>query len=239
MKKKIKRLISGILIIYVFLILFPQVLFANVLEYKGFAVYYHSDELKIENIKNILDKSQKLLTKSELYDNSKSQKIFICNSYNEFSFFALTSKRAFAVNLPIIQNIFLSKSFFLKNTIVRNGETNNLRKLSAIITHETTHSLLENKLGFLKFKLLPNWKNEGYCDYIAQGSSYNQEKGMKEICNGSETQNSLSFKYFKYRMLTKYLFEENNISIEKFLKNDFNLKELNENMKNKYCTQQR
>ena len=85
------------------------------------------------------------------------------------------------------------------------------------------NSLLENKLGLLKYKLLPSWKNEGYCDFIANESSFNKQKGVKEICNDTKNTDSPSFKYFKYRMITEYLFEERKVTLEKFLDEDFDL----------------
>jgi hypothetical protein len=153
-------------------------------------------------------------------------------------FFALFSRKAFAVNYPITQNIFLSKSSITENSILRNGKENNKRTLSGVIAHETTHSLLENNLGIVKYKLLPSWKNEGYCDFIANESSFNKQKGLQDICNYKDNSDIPSFKYFKYRIITEYLFEERKITLEKFLNDDFELEEINKNLKKKYCTQQ-
>ena len=145
------------------------------------------------------------------------------------------SRKAFAINYPISQNIFISKSSISQNYTLRNGKENNKRTLSGVIAHETVHSLLENKLGLLKYKLLPSWKNEGYCDFIANESSFNKQKGVKEICNDTENKDITSFKYFKYRMITEYLFEERKVTLEKFFDEDFDLKNINNNLKKKYC----
>jgi hypothetical protein len=55
---------------------------------------------------------------------------------------------------------------------VTQGQT---RTLSDTIAHEQTHGLLRNFLG-LKAFTAPNWKIEGYCDYIAQNGSLNSEQ---------------------------------------------------------------
>ncbi|MBJ7882508.1 hypothetical protein [Gelidibacter salicanalis] len=239
--KKTKKILNwffgGISLTYILIIIFPQFIFANKLEYKNFSVYYHSNEINTENLKSVLEESQKLLMTTKLFETEINQDVFICNSYNEFSFFALLSRKAFAVHYPITQNIFLSKSSISDNYILRNGERNNKRTLSGVIAHETTHSLLENKLGTLKYKLLPTWKVEGYCDFVANESSLNEQKGFKDICIDKENSNSLAFKYFKYRISTQYLFNERKISMEEFLNNNFDLNEINENLKEKYCTQ--
>lgn len=109
--------------------------------------------------------------------------------------------------------------------------------LSYILLICFPHLLFANKLGLLKYKLLPSWKNEGYCDFIANESSFNKQKGVKEICNDTENTDIPSFKYFKYRMITEYLFEERKITLEKFLDEDFDLENINNNLKKKYCAQ--
>ena len=235
-KKIFNWLLGGISFSYFLAIVFPSFLFANKLEYKSFSVHYHSNDINREELRLIIDKSENLLKGTELFKTIK-QDIFICNSFNEFTFFALLSRKAFAVNYPVFQNIFLSKSFASEDYILRNGKENNKRTLSGVIAHETVHSLLENKLGILKYKLLPSWKNEGYCDFIANESSFNEKKGLQDICNDKDNSESTSFKYFKYRKITQYLFEERKITLEKFLNDDFGLEEINENLKNKYCTQ--
>ncbi|MAC85735.1 MAG: hypothetical protein CMC94_02170 [Flavobacteriales bacterium] len=237
-KKILNWLIGGISFYYFLAIVFPSFLFANKLEYKSFSVHYHSNDINTEELKLVLDKSESLLYNTELFKKGISQDIFICNGYSEFTFFALMSRKAFAVNYPIFQNIFISKSSVLQNYILRNGKENNKRTLSGVIAHETVHSLLENKLGLLKYKLLPSWKNEGYCDFIANESSFNEQKGLTNICNDEVNSESASFKYFKYRKITQYLFEERKITLEKFLNDDFEMEEINKNLKKKYCTQQ-
>ena len=231
-------LLGGLILIYLSIIIFPQFLFANKLEYKNFSVYYHSNDVNIDQLKLILDKSEQLIQNSELFNSDVNQSLFICSSFNEFTFFSLLARKAFAVNYPITQNIFLSKSSISEDFIFRNGKHYNKRTLSGVIAHETTHSLLENYLGIIQYKLLPNWKNEGYCDFIANESSYNEQEGIIEICNEKADMENSSFKYYKYRLFTNFLFQENNISVDKFLTEDFDLDKLNQDLTNTYCTQQ-
>ena len=238
-KKIINWLLRGISLTYAAIIIFPSFLFANNLEYNNFNVHYHSSEINVEQLKSVLDKSQNLLANTELYKARINQDIFLCNSFNEFTFFALFSRKAFAVNYSITQNIFLSKSSITENSILRNGKENNKRTLSGVIAHETTHSLLQNNLGIVKYKLLPSWKNEGYCDFIANESYYKKKKGYQDICNNKDNSDIPSFKYFKYRIITEYLFEERRITLKKFLNDDFELEEINEILKKKYCIQHR
>ena len=238
---KIKKIliwsISGLLIIYFLAHIFPQFLFGNKLDYKCFTVYYHSKNINKQELELVLDKSVELLKASELFEKEMKQKLFLCNGFVEFAFYAPMIRKAFGGNYPLSQNVFLSKSNVSENITRRNGKENNERTMSSVIAHETTHSLLKNKLGFLKNELLPTWKKEGYCEFIAGESSYNQQKGLQNICNGNENLDSPSFKYFKYRLYVKYLFEDVNLTINEFVNESFELNKLNESLKSKYCTQ--
>ena len=234
-KKKINRIASIIAIVYILALVFPQYAFANKFVYKNFTVYYHAGEADEDAIKSVLDESMALLNKSVLFNQEKEQRIFVCGSFSEFTFFSPFSRKSFAVNYALMQNIFLSESSFSENRIIRNSDTNNRRTLSAVIAHETTHSLLEDNLGIVKYKLLPSWKNEGYCDHIAQESSYDEEIGLEEICKGNKDTGSMSFTYFKYKKYADYLLDVKGVNVEEFLKNDFILEELDSKLVEEFC----
>jgi len=237
--KKTKKisyyLVSGLGLLYLALIFFPNFLFANTFEYKNFKVHYHSEELDTQKLTSILDKSLSLLEGSELFEPQSEQEVFLCSSFGEFTLFAPLARKSFAVNYPLAQHIFLSKSDIANNRIERNGDTYNTRILSSVIAHETVHSLLENRLGFLKYKLLPSWKNEGYSDFIAQETSYDANVGLQELCQGVEPSNSPSFKYFEYKTMTQHLFADQKISMDNFLNEDFNLETLRKSFKGIHC----
>ena len=114
-KKIFNWILKGLILSYILLICFPHLLFANKLDYKNFSVYYHSNDINTEELKLVLDQSENLLKKTELFKKGISQDIFICNGYSEFTFFALLSRKAFAVNYPISQNVFISKSSISQN----------------------------------------------------------------------------------------------------------------------------
>ena len=61
--------------------------------------------------------------------------------------------------------------------------------------HEVAHSLIENHLGILKNKMLPVWKAEGYCEFIAHESSIDETTGL-EMFKKEQDDGSKSFKYW-------------------------------------------
>ncbi len=239
--KSIKLTIIFLLVIlasYFFLMFCPQVMFSNKFKYKIFTVYYHSGEISQQDLISIIDKSVELMEKSELFDNGINQKIYLCSGFYEYTFFVPLSRKGFGANYPISHDVFISKPNTSANTAEKNEIENNVRTLSSVISHESMHSLISEKLGFLKYKFLPSWKNEGYCEYIANESSYDEKRGLAEICEGKNNTASTSFEYFKYRLYTKYLFDDERINIDKFFNVDFDFIDLNKKIFIKYCSGQ-
>ena len=244
LKRSTKRLLISIgiffgiivlsILLYISILLFPQLIFANKFEYKNFTVYYQDSKINHEDMTFVLDKSIELLSQSELFDNQFKQNVFICSSYSEYSFLAPMHGSTFGVNVSLTRNIILANSSFPDNLSIRKGNDNNKRTLSSVIAHETVHSLLVNKLGFAKYRFLPTWKNEGYCDFIANESSYDELTGMDNICNDIAV-DSPSFEYFKYRLYATYLFQEKKITLESFLNDDFDIQNLHKEIKEVYC----
>lgn len=235
--KKAKKIIvfslAFLLVGYSLFFLFPQIAFRNKFEYKSFIIYSHSQVDK--NIFVILDSAENLISFSELYKNkSKQYKIYLCNNFLEFSFFAPTQRHAFACNNPLTNNIFISKSNILLNRVERNGSENNFRTLSGAIAHEVAHTLIENYIGIIKYMRLDTWKNEGYADFIAKESSFDYMKGINSLCN-YQSPSFPSFKYFKYRLYIKYLIKEKKLSYKKILSDNFSLQQLDEDIQKKYC----
>lgn len=232
-RKFISLSLTFLLTIYLALLFFPQVIFANKLDYKSFTIYSH---FKLDkNIFTILDSAENLISKSELYtDKSAKKRIFICNSFFEYSFLAPTQRHAFACTNPLTNNILLSKCNILLNKIERNGDDNNIRTLSGTIVHEVTHILIENKIGLLKNMQLDTWKKEGYCDFVAKESSFDFTAGMQLLCTNQNT-SSPSFQYFKYRLYIDYLIKDRHLSFSEILNDKFDLSKLDTALKKKYC----
>jgi hypothetical protein len=97
-----------------------------------------------------------------------------------------------------------------------------------------THTLIENKIGFLKNRQLDAWKKEGYCDFIAKESSFDFTTGIQSLCANQNT-SSPSFQYFKYRLYIDYLIKDRYLSFNEIVNDKFNLAELDTALKKKYC----
>lgn len=219
--------ILGILILYIGILSFPNFLFSQVRHYKNFRVYAHVD--LDSNIISIIDSSQARIERSKLFDSEITHNVYLCNSNLEYAFFALPAQNSFACKYPGINSIFISVSD-VKADIVRKPQSDKTRSLSGTMAHEATHNLVENELGIIKYKLLANWKNEGYCDFIANESSINYDIGLSQFC-----ENNLNHNYFKYRLWIEYLILHKNQSFVDIAKGDFSTKEISKQIKKHHC----
>ncbi len=213
-KKIVDRFATILICIYLLTWIFPYYFFNHKIEYKNFKIY--STTKISNNISNILDRTDSLLSASEIYTTNIEHRIFICNNFALYTFFTPLARKAFACNYPIIKNIFIANSNIDKDIAFSNRKKNNKRSLSSVIAHEIMHSLIEKHIGLIKNRMLPTWKAEGYCEFIAQESSINIKTGMEMFKKGQKD-SSKTFKYFEYRKVMEYLINEKNLSFDDVL----------------------
>jgi hypothetical protein len=97
--------------------------------------------------------------------------------------------------------------------------------LSGVIAHEVTHNLIRKKFGLINsFTSLPNWKDEGYCEYVAGDGTLSFEEGSRRWKENPN--NDSKYAYFKYHQMVKYLLDVEKISVEELFNRDFDEKEL-------------
>jgi hypothetical protein len=201
---------------------FPQYLFAHELSYERFNVY--SRQPLDENIQKVLDDAEARLTKSTIYDASVSRQVFLTDSHAMYAFLSNKAFRSFANSVPFINNIIINRSDVANDRVYLNRPLRNNRSLSGVIAHEVTHLFIRKRVGTLRAVLMPTWKNEGYCEYIAGDTTITYEEGIrlwKENPNDDSRYN-----YIKYTLMVKYLLEHEKLSIEEVFNRDFDVKEL-------------
>jgi len=200
---------------YVLILMFPQVFFANELAHKGLTAYSRST--LDPSMESILDSAQARLEAAAIYDPEIHPRIFLCESHGFYSFLSAGIRagsfgKTFAA-LPS-ENVFINQSDPRQNLVFRKAPTDNQRKLDEVIAHEATHLLLRKKLGFLENITAPRWKKEGYCEYVAGGSTLSEEEGVRRW--KASPDDDSHYRYFKYRMLVKHLLETKAMPVEEF-----------------------
>jgi hypothetical protein len=208
---------------YLLTIIFPQFLFANELSYKNFQVY--SRQPLDGNIERVLDLAEARLAKSPIYDREMTQRIFISDLYALYTFLGPFSRKAFANTIPVAGHIRVGKIDAKHDLVFRNSDADNQRSLSGVLAHEVTHNLIRKRFGLINsFTSLPNWKDEGYCEYVAGEGTLSFEEGVRRW---KENPNDESrYAYFKYHQMVKYLLDVEKISVEELFNESFDKKKL-------------
>ena len=185
-------------VIYVLLLAFPQLYFSTRSEHGPFVV--HAKAPLDERMKGILDLAAERIARSEFHDPQMKFTIVLCGGQATYSFFAPTARDAFASTYPLLRTIYINAHDPATDKVLRPAPKNNVRSLSGTIAHEAGHVMLEKSLGLLKYRMLPVWLNEGYCDHLAGESSIADLEGRAMFCEGT-----LDHPYFLGRLRVEHL----------------------------------
>jgi hypothetical protein len=199
-------------LLYIGLYTFPQVLFPHSYSLQGVTVYARSPfpSETTERIAEIV----KLIARSELAVAGRTERIFVCNQPWLFRLLLPISAGAFAYSLPVTDNVFVAKADLVHNLARSAAPDFNTRSFSAVVAHEITHGLIRHKVGLLHSP--PTWVIEGYCDYVAQESSFPEAKGLHLLATGKHHPSG-SFQYFIYRQMISYLIEDRHFSFQQIV----------------------
>jgi capsule polysaccharide modification protein KpsS len=229
MKKRIIRLARYLFLFaavaFIFLLAYPQVLFAHEVSYKNFNVY--SREPISQDVYAMLDKVEVQLSASQLNNTAVKPKIFLTNSQKLYSLLSLyIGGNSFGKGFPLLptSNVFINEADISRDLVFRKAPANNQRSLSGVISHEITHLHIRSRFGYVQNVTLPTWKKEGYCEYVAGGSTLDYETGVRLW--KANPNNDTGYQYFKYYLLVKHLLEKEGLTVEEFLNRDIDRAQL-------------
>jgi hypothetical protein len=194
---------------YVLLLTFPQVLFANSMEHGKFRVY--SREPIEPAIANVLDVAESKLKASPIYDSDVSRDVYLTNSHAMYAALSHKAYNSFANSVPFINNIFVNKTDIPADLVFVDRDYNNSRSLSGVIAHETIHLFIRERYGTVAATLMPTWKVEGYCEYVAGDSTITQEEGGRRWRENPN--DDTRYRYIKYHLMVKHLLEEEKLGV--------------------------
>lgn len=228
-KSRLYRVLSKLLsyalvttfLLYLGLLSQTQILFANTISYKNYNVYFNQE---IDtNIISILDEVELKGSKSKFNDMKMEFNIFIFDNFILYNLLAL-QRSSFGATTPFSKNIFINLSD-VKNNKVYTDTSTFTRPMSEVITHEIIHAQTMVKKGIIATQLVfPTWKQEGYCEYIAEATALDYKVGISLF--EQQVAKAPGLEYFKHYIKVKYLIEIKKLDIETIFEMQINEIEL-------------
>ena len=209
---------------YLVLLAFPQALFAYSTEHGKFRVY--AREPLGEEIVQVLDKAEAKLKTSPIYDAELRLNIYLTGSHGMYALLSHKAYRSFANSVPYIDNIFINKTDVAADRVILNREFSNTRSLSGVIAHETAHLFIRKRYGTVAAWLMPTWKNEGYCEYIAGDTTITLEEGIRRWRESPH--NDTNYRFIKYQLMVQHLLVREGVSVDDLFTKTWDEKELAE-----------
>jgi hypothetical protein len=205
--------ISMLAVAYLILLNFPQPLFAYSTTRDSFQVY--SREPIRRELNTVLESAEARLRRSSIYNASATRRVYLTDSHGIYALLSHKAYKSFANSVPFVDNMIINKSDVTTDRVFLNREKNNTRSLSGVIAHEVTHLFIRQRYGTVAASLMPTWKNEGYCEYIAGDSTISLEEGIR-LWRENPTDDT-GYRYIKYHLMVKHLLENETMSLDDLL----------------------
>jgi hypothetical protein len=209
--RRFERAVVVLLLLYAGLHAWPQVLFAHSVSAQGITIYSR-EPLPRETTQRI-NEIAALVARSELAVPGRREKVFVCNSPWLFRLFCPSSKGAFGASIAVTDHVFVAQADLRGNVARRDAASYNTRVFSPLVAHEITHGLIRERLGGWQAFWLPEWVNEGYCEYVAGEGSFPEEEGSRLLAAGQRHPSS-AFRYYLYRQMVTHLIERRGLSFQ-------------------------
>jgi hypothetical protein len=207
---------------YLLLLCFPQPLFAYSATYGNFTI--HSREPIEPEIEKVLTAADTRLRRVPFYNNDRARQIYLTGGFKMYALLSNKAYRSFANSVPFINNIMINKTDTPADRVIINREKNNSRSLSGVIAHEVTHLFIRERYGTIAASMMPTWKNEGYCEYIAGDTTIPFEEGIRLWRENPN--DDTGYRYIKYQAMIQYLLEKENISVDDLFTKSFDEKDI-------------
>jgi hypothetical protein len=222
--RRINKWISTTALAFAYLVLlyFPQPLFAYSGQYGNLNI--HAREPLPPEMEKVVASAQERLQRVPFYTTDKTRQIYLTGGFKMYTLLSHKAYRSFANSVPFINNIMINKTDVPADRVIMNREKNNSRSLSGVIAHEVTHLFIRERYGSIAAAMMPTWKNEGYCEYIAGDTTIPFEEGLRLWRENPN--DDTGYRYIKYQAMIKYLLETEKISIDDLFTKTFDENEI-------------
>ena len=217
---KIGAATVGIVALIWLLLRLPQPFFPTSVSAKNLTLYSDQSFAPASG-QQVLELVEAKLTKSPLYSAEQKHFIFICNARWRQRLFFTYQYGVGGVNYyPITTNVFLRDAIIEENCLIGPGGNRvpGERTLDYFIAHEITHSLTGQAVGGVAYHQLPQWKREGYADYVGKGAAFNYDEARRAFLAGDPKMDwAKSGLYWRFNLLVAHLLEKKQWSVQRVL----------------------
>jgi hypothetical protein len=218
--RTLRRLVIVLLaacVVYGFLLVFPQPLFAYQLRHAGITL--HATRPIPESARTVLERVRARLDRSPVAAALQEPDVFLCDPVWLFALFARHNYRVGGiVNWGIGQHPFIRKSELESDRLIGpNGYAVAAdRPLSYFIAHELMHSALVQHVGRRRYSRLPQWLTDGYADYVAR--DIDLADALEDLKAGAERLDPRrSGLYIRYQLMVAFLLDRQRIGLGQLL----------------------
>lgn len=172
----------------------------------------YSTEPILPVLEQRIARADQLLATSPLYEPGLRRTIVLTDGGWRWRVMAPGYWGAVAIRRP-----FSSLLIFDRSDIATDRVTNGARTLSGTIAHESVHLLTAHRFGELRLMRMPQWKREGYADYVA-GEPSNAAGVEAEI--RARSPDAPVLKYYEARRRVARALDEEGQTAEQLLRSD-------------------
>ncbi|MCB9192335.1 MAG: hypothetical protein H6603_01995 [Flavobacteriales bacterium] len=209
----------AVIVIYVGLLIVPNVLFAHQVAYKQFSVY--SDRPIDANISIVLNDVADRLSYSELYSESTQLNIYLCHDNWRFTLLTRNPNAGGQVNFLLSSNIFIRDCDIASNKLIPPSGwmfEMDSRPLSYFIAHESVHAF-QRKFDPLMIITTPVHVIEGYADYIAKRPAFDFREYAELLLQNDPSMNPKNGLYKRYHLYNAILIDSLGMTFQEIVSN--------------------
>jgi hypothetical protein len=212
------------------IILIPLFLTLFILLYQQFFINEYRNVNVITLHPNTKNFKNELKDRLKKYDIKMYQKINVFlpsteSDYNKMTLFM--KKGTLGINFGLFDIVFINPNIPIT------------RKRLDILVHEIGHSYLKQEFGYFHIFTTEKWKQEGFCEYISESSTFPREEGLSifkdnklKILELDKLRRS-RYDYFTYRLVFEFLIKDKGMTLHQIFESDFDFELLKNEIRNK------
>lgn len=164
-----------------------------------------------------INRADALLAASPLAEPGLRRTLVLTDGGWRWQVLAAGNWNAIALRRPFSSMLLFNKADVAADRVRNAAPMGGTRTLSGTIAHESVHLLTARRYGEIRLARMPQWKREGYADYVAQETSIgaDDEARIRETWPDAPV-----LRYYAAHRRVKHLLESGGQSVDALLSKD-------------------